>query len=248
MRTKALLKDSDKTRERLLATVERLLVKEGFSSLRVNRIASQSRVAKVLIYRYFGGLEGLLEAYAKSKNFWPQRDEIIDLPIDEFMALAPQQRIKRVVFNFVDALRVRPHTMSILAWELSGHSKLVGFVEKAMAEFGEQLYEALSQPEQRRHPLIDPVIAILTAGLVHLGLAYGRTQRFATLPLERPDDWVKVLKALNLILDSLPASLVTYSESLEEPASKISKKAKAKAKDKPAFRVRSKRQTTLESP
>jgi len=211
VKQKKLLKDSERTRARLLATVERMLVKEGFSSLRVNRIASRSRVAKVLIYRYFGGLEGLLDAYVKSKDFWPTRDEIIDLPVEQFMALEPRERLKRLIFNFMAALRDRPHTMSILAWEMSGNSQLTGLIENAMAQFGEQLYETLSQSKESRHPLIDPVISIICSGLIHLGLAYNHTGRFATLSLARPEDWQQVMKGLELILDSLPTDLVTHA-------------------------------------
>ena len=48
--------------KRLLIAVSQIIENEGFSKIGVNKIAKQAKCDKVLIYRYFGGLEGLLAA------------------------------------------------------------------------------------------------------------------------------------------------------------------------------------------
>ena len=53
------------TEKRLLEAVSRVIEDEGFTKIGINRIARQAQCDKVLIYRYFGGLDGLLVAWAK---------------------------------------------------------------------------------------------------------------------------------------------------------------------------------------
>ncbi len=51
------------TENRLIEAVGQLVKESGFDHLGINRVASQAGVNKILIYRYFGGLGGLLSAY-----------------------------------------------------------------------------------------------------------------------------------------------------------------------------------------
>lgn len=49
--------------EKLIETVGEIVATEGFDQLRINKIANKAGVNKMLIYRYFGGLDGLVNAY-----------------------------------------------------------------------------------------------------------------------------------------------------------------------------------------
>lgn len=60
------------TRERLLGAAEQLLIKKGFQSMGINAVAARAGIDKVLIYRYFGGFEGLLESLATEREIWPK--------------------------------------------------------------------------------------------------------------------------------------------------------------------------------
>lgn len=51
------------TENRLLDAVGQLIVATGLNQIGINRISSHSGINKILIYRYFGGLDGLLKAY-----------------------------------------------------------------------------------------------------------------------------------------------------------------------------------------
>ena len=76
-------RDSAKTKERLLEAVDDVLARDGFGGLGVNTLAREAGVDKVLIYRYFGGLNGLLKAYAEAGDLWWTVEEITaDAPPD----------------------------------------------------------------------------------------------------------------------------------------------------------------------
>ena len=58
------------TEKRLLEAVSKIIEEEGFTQIGINRIAKKAQCDKVLIYRYFGGLDGLLAAWAKQYDFY----------------------------------------------------------------------------------------------------------------------------------------------------------------------------------
>ena len=67
----------EQTRQRILQAVSSLLLEQGFPSIGINAVARKAGCDKVLIYRYFGGLDGLLEEFAGQNDLWWQVEEII---------------------------------------------------------------------------------------------------------------------------------------------------------------------------
>ena len=70
------IRDKQITSKRLISAVGSLLAKKGFKGIGVNAVAREAGVDKVLIYRYFAGLEGLIAAFGKEGDFWPSALEL----------------------------------------------------------------------------------------------------------------------------------------------------------------------------
>jgi AcrR family transcriptional regulator len=60
-----------KTTQRIIEALEEVIAERGLEGVGVNRVAEKANVSKVLIYRYFGGMEGLLEYYVKMGKLFP---------------------------------------------------------------------------------------------------------------------------------------------------------------------------------
>ena len=58
-----LLRNRKATEQRLLSAIQELIEESGFEKLGINAVASKAGVSKMLIYRYFGSLDGLVAAY-----------------------------------------------------------------------------------------------------------------------------------------------------------------------------------------
>jgi AcrR family transcriptional regulator len=67
-----------KTEQRILDAVGTILLDQGYPAVGINAIARQAGCDKVLIYRYFGGLDELLLAFAETTTLWWEVDEIIN--------------------------------------------------------------------------------------------------------------------------------------------------------------------------
>ncbi|MDH3859772.1 MAG: TetR/AcrR family transcriptional regulator, partial [Gammaproteobacteria bacterium] len=66
-----------KTEQRILDAVGSILLEQGYPAVGVNAIARRAGCDKVLIYRYFGGFDELLLAFAETTTLWWEMDEII---------------------------------------------------------------------------------------------------------------------------------------------------------------------------
>ena len=114
---KGVERNRDATEKRLLETVGRMVAEKGFEQIGINAIAAQSGVSKILIYRYFGSVDGLLAAYIRQYDFWlnlpadvPERDEL-----PQFLKTLFQQQI--------DRLRTDAMLRRLYRWELSAITK-----------------------------------------------------------------------------------------------------------------------------
>ncbi|MCA9542582.1 MAG: TetR/AcrR family transcriptional regulator, partial [Myxococcales bacterium] len=118
------------TERKLREAVEALILERGIEALGVNAVAARAGVDKALIYRYFGGLEGLIRAYADGADFWPTLDEVLG-PEREVLALEdPGQIGAEILRRHTDAIRSRPLTLEILARECVQRGPLTTMLEE----------------------------------------------------------------------------------------------------------------------
>ena len=64
-------RDRKTSETKLINAVHRLLIEKGFQAVGINSVAEEAHLNKVLIYRYFGGIDGLLDAYARRMDPFP---------------------------------------------------------------------------------------------------------------------------------------------------------------------------------
>ena len=78
-------RDRQKTESGIREAARRILHGEGFEGWGVNAIARAAGIDKVLIYRYFDSLEGLLEEIVQETVFWPDPEGLPDQSAEAFI-------------------------------------------------------------------------------------------------------------------------------------------------------------------
>ena len=63
-------KNKAETKRKLIEAVGAIIKKDGFSALKISTVAKQAEVDRKLIYRYFGGLNYLIECYVVENDYW----------------------------------------------------------------------------------------------------------------------------------------------------------------------------------
>jgi AcrR family transcriptional regulator len=187
------------TEAAILNAAKRLLAEEGFQGFGINAIARHAGCDKQLIYRYYGGLDGLVEAIGADLGSWV-RDRIPEDTGGMFL-LTYGDLMERLVILFLDALRDDPLMRRIVAWEVSENTEQVRRLSearsKALAVWIERMRGSLTPPKGVDAAAVN---AMLFSAVQHLVLAASISGQCAGLALKTPKDWEKAAAALKRIV------------------------------------------------
>lgn len=196
------------TEGKLLTAVEHLIERGGVEALGVNAVAADAGVDKVLIYRYFGGLEGLLRAYAESADFWPSVDEMLgpSRVALQHAASDPGRAAASLFRNYVAALRKRPITLELLAWECVRRSPLTAVLEEVRERRSEEVFREIASAG---FPLTDASAALaslLAGGLNYLCVRSRHIKVFGGIELDDDNAWDALFSGIERAFGSVPTA------------------------------------------
>jgi len=181
------------TETAILDAAKALLGEEGFQALGVNAVARRAGCDKQLIYRYFGGLDGLVEAIGGDLASWLQDG----VPPPAVQPATYAGLMECMALAFLDALRANPLVQKIAAWELSEPSPLVVKLAEAragsLARWIGAIRGDLLPPAHIDAPAIN---AVIIAAIQHLVLAGSTTGMFAGVALREEADWDRARKVI----------------------------------------------------
>lgn len=189
-------RDRGATEQRILGAVGTVLAREGFAAIGVNAIAREAGVDKVLIYRYFGGLPELLQAWGSSGRFWPRIDELLGDDPAALLALPEAERWSRFFEHFIDGLRARPLTLEILAAEVLERNTLTAILEAEREAWGDEATRVLAGPALQQRPELRTLTLLLVAGVQYLLLRARRIRVFGGLEIQSDAGWDEIKRGI----------------------------------------------------
>ena len=136
---KEMIKNRQATELALIKAVDDIIEESGFEGLGINAVAAKAGVAKMLIYRYFNSLDGLIAAYIQQNDYWINFDE--ELPDPEHIGAFIKQVFRRQIME----LRKSYTLKRLYRWELTTNNKFVRELREIREEKGIRLVEAVSR-------------------------------------------------------------------------------------------------------
>ncbi|MDP3854329.1 TetR/AcrR family transcriptional regulator [Phenylobacterium sp.] len=185
-----------RTEARLREAVGAVLVKGGFAALTPSAVAREAGVDKMLIYRYFGGLPGLVEAVANGPDFFPTFEEVCDGDPAALRALPLSERSAVVVDNYARLLMARPVVLELMVWELVERNELTAIMETAREEMGLRLAREIFAGGGGRAAQINAVSALLGAAVTYLALRRRKIRWFNGVDLRSDEGWAQLREAV----------------------------------------------------
>ena len=196
-----LAKDRSATEKRILIAARTLLAEEGFQNFGINAVARKAGCDKQLVYRYFGGLDGLADAIGEDLANWV-KEKVPEDSGGRFL-LTYADLAQQLLILFLTALRQDPLMQRIIAWEMSDPSpfvrKMAEARSKGLATWIEKMRGSLKPPSGIDAPAIN---AIMIASCQHLVLASVASGSFAGMALQTEKDWDRVNQALGRIIQA----------------------------------------------
>jgi AcrR family transcriptional regulator len=193
-------RDRNRTEEALLNAARALIAEEGFQALGVNKLAARAGVDKQLIYRYFGGLDGVVARVAQDVGFWFGAAPEID-PNGDYATVA-----KALLGAYLRALRDSKMLRQAVLWELADDSPAARQVEALRsAAFQSWVKKALGNrtaPAGRDAPALN---ALLIGAIQYLAVRGDRRGVFAGMSLAADTDWQRLETALFAMIDAVYA-------------------------------------------
>ena len=193
-----------KTEEKFINAVHSILLEEGYAAVGVNAVADKAGVNKVLLYRYFGGLEGLLERYISRMDPFPDLIRAVEQELQgkESVGIA---EVSRIIFsNLEKAVTENPSFAEILKWEIVSDNPLTKKIAESREQNGVRLTEYLkSRFTWNETKDVEAVLAVLTGGLFYLWLRKDSADYYNGVPLNRPEGRNRLLQAASDIVRSV---------------------------------------------
>ncbi|GAA4397054.1 TetR/AcrR family transcriptional regulator [Nibrella viscosa] len=201
--------------ERILRAMGEVMAERGTQKAGINAVAERAGVNKVLIYRYFGGWEGLLEAYV-------QRGFFLSMFNEKFMESVPDNLSPDVrgkvwsdyVIQLMREFKTRKPSQELIRWEMAhADSELA----QRLAAFREESYRKLVN-KLAPYPEYDPVAiaTLMISAITLLVLASEQRDQIMDINLKSEEGWQRIEKAIKRIYSGLNLAMEVENQKKHE--------------------------------
>jgi AcrR family transcriptional regulator len=185
------------TEQKILNALETLLLEQGYPAVGVNAIARQAGCDKVLIYRYFDGLDGLLLAFAETTPLWWEVDEVMSETADTLASLPLHEYLQTLLKRHASSLQAMPVTLEIMAWEMSEQNNLTIALARTRAERGMALIKKIRTHYSQPSFDVGGILGVFGAAINYLVI---RTRK--SPPQHMKEEWWRLQQTIAKMLNS----------------------------------------------
>ncbi len=194
-------RDKETTKQRLLEAVGKVLVEQGYAGIGVNAIAKEAGVDKVLIYRYFGSLDGLLEAFALRKDFLSNLQRLFGeqstfVNKGEALALG-----KRILTGQLHQILEDRELQEILLWELHEKNCVTDAVAEAREQQALAVLGRMASVVDDEEVDIAAIASLIVGGIYYLALRSRTVEFYSGINLRTKEGWKRIEGAIAALVD-----------------------------------------------
>ena len=189
------MKNREQTEEKILEAVGSIIENQGFEKVGINAIATEAGVSKMLIYRYFGGVEELIAQYLIQKDYWANTDAAIINPE------AVGDSIKSMFRRQVEQLRNDITLRRLYRWELSTNNQNIRQLMNRREENGCRLIKIVSALTGCPDAQVAALASILSASISYLALLEDQCQSYNGICLQTDEGWTQLMQGIEMIID-----------------------------------------------
>lgn len=189
-----------KTTQRIVEALEEVISERGLEGVGVNRIAEKANVSKVLIYRYFGGIEGLLEYYVKMGKLFPVFTPAI---LDQIRPLHGSDVARiwyRQVIQTYRYFRTFKAAREVLKASVIENDSIAETTAKAQDE---EMTRLVSQLSFVKGADTQAISAIILGAMTYLTIMAQNDRTMIGIDLRSEEGWQRIESAIKAIYISL---------------------------------------------
>lgn len=184
------------TTQRIIDALEEVMAEHGLEGLSVNGVAEKAGVSKVLIYRYFGGLDGLLEYYVRTGPVFPNFTPAVLEQIRPMHESDVAQIWYRQAIHMFRDFRNSKTARAILKATVQENNSTADVISKAQDI---ELTRIVNQLSFIKGGDIQAISAILLGGLSYLTIMAQNNRTMIGIDLRSEEGWERIEGAIKLI-------------------------------------------------
>jgi AcrR family transcriptional regulator len=195
------MKDKELTKKKLINAVGDVVKAEGFQNLKISKISKYANVDRKLIYRYFGSLNYLVEAYILENDYWMVFSNNMKQMLNDKQFSGSEQLITEILQNQFEYFSSQKEMQRLILWELSVNSPLMRSIHNTRESLGQEFLEMSDNHFAGGKVNFRAIAALLVGGIYYtiLHTVYnGGT--FAGIDLNTQNGKEDLLKAIGQIV------------------------------------------------
>jgi AcrR family transcriptional regulator len=199
--TDGAIRNKARTRLKMINAVGTVIKKKGYAGLNAKNIIVEAGVDRKLITLYFGGLDGLIDEYLRSRDYWMTK---VGPVVAELLSNTPQpgqSETYKVLELFYDELKSSDDLRAILSLEVSQSHPRLRELSNSREKLGSQLFDLIAAKFTNTDININAVMGLLIAGVYYMQLhAHINGSTFCNLSILEPQGENAVKASLSKIL------------------------------------------------
>jgi AcrR family transcriptional regulator len=182
----------------LVEAFGRVVQRKGLRNVGVNEVVKEASVGKALLYRYFGGLPGLVHAWGQKNRVWPPLARLTPLSKERAGEGAAAQ-LKKIVVRNAEVHREDPVRVEMLADELMTPTAISGALAGIRRQLGRDHAAVFASNRQfRKHHML--MVVMMAAGS-YLAMRSVKAPRFMGENLADEATWARLMHEIGSIID-----------------------------------------------
>lgn len=194
------IRNKERSKKKFLDAVGKILRTKGYTALKVNSIAATAGVDKKMIYSYFGGIDGLIDEYIRSQDYWSKIEtEELKYHLDD----GGKSFMENMFLSQFEYVYSSKEAQKLLLWRLSESRKSLKRLTETQEKNGEYIFKLLmdyyfkDNAEDARS-----IMAIMVSGLYYLNMfASLNGSIFCGIDVDSPKGRDNIRKAVSFMLD-----------------------------------------------
>lgn len=196
-KSKSVERDREATEKRLIDTIGQMLAEQGFEKIGINAVAAQSGVSKILIYRYFGSVEGLMAAYIRKYDFW------LNFPLEIPSKEDLPEFVKAMFKTQIEQLRSNPTLRMLHRWELSCNNEIVAKLRQQREQTGYRIVEIASQLMGYPKEEMAVIASVVTASITYLVMLGEFCPVYNGIAISEDAGWEQMISGIEVMVDKI---------------------------------------------
>lgn len=196
-KSKPVERDREGTEKRLIDAIGQMIAEQGFEKIGINAVATQSGVSKILIYRYFGSVEGLMAAYIRQHDFWLNFP--LEFPAKEELPMFVKEMFK----SQIEQLRNNPTLKRLYRWELSSNNDIIAKLREQREEAGLHIVETISRLTSHPQEEMAVMASVVTASITYLVMLEEFCPVYNGIAINQDSGWEQIIAGIDILVDKV---------------------------------------------